>query len=136
MDPSDERIADEFNNLVDLGRDEVNTMSFAHRAIFYIVATRCEIDIDGFSSVYEQDLNPSELATLVAALEAIGESDLASAFDRGYRLLEKDGFYNHRNWKLVPPETVAQIELIGEQVGDYLWDLDAKLVSLLDGPDK
>jgi len=132
MDPSDERIAMEFNNLIDLGRDEVNTMSFAHRAIFYIVATRCEIDIDGFSSVYEQDLTAAELATLVAALEVIGESDLATAFDRGYRLLEQDGYYNHLNWNLVPPETMAQIELIGKQVGDRMWDLDAKLVALLD----
>lgn len=49
-----DRIAEEFNRLVALGPDVVATRSRAEQIIFYVVATRCEIDINGFASVYEQ----------------------------------------------------------------------------------
>jgi hypothetical protein len=135
MDPR-HRIVNEFDRLVALGRERIANQSIADRAVYYIVATRCEIDIDGFAAVYEQDLNPTELATLVAGLNEIGESEVAEAFDRGYRLLKQEGFYDHMNWHKVPDNTKSQIELISKEVGDRLWDLDDKMVALLDGSNK
>ncbi len=51
------RIVEEFDRLVALGRRGVASRPLAERVVYYVVATRCEIDIDGFASVYEQDLS-------------------------------------------------------------------------------
>jgi hypothetical protein len=84
-----------------------------------------------FTSVYEQDLNPAELATLVEGLDQINEQELAGAFRRGFELLDADGFYRHMNWDKVSDFVKAEIELIGEGIGDRLWGLDEKLAALL-----
>ncbi len=133
MDATD-RIVEEFNRLVALGRDGVAKRPAADRIVYFVVATRCEIDIDGFASVYEQDLNPSELAILVEGLNQIGERELAREFRRGFDLLDADGFYEHMNWNKVSDSVKAEIEAIGKRVGDRLWDLDEKLAALLDDP--
>ncbi len=91
------RIVEEFNRLVAMGREGVATRPVAERIVFYVVATRCEIDIDGFASVYEQDLNPGELTILISGLSQIGESELAGEFRCGFDLLKRDGFYEHMN---------------------------------------
>jgi hypothetical protein len=83
-----DRIVEEFNRLVALGRGGVAQCSSAERVVCYVVATRCEIDIDGFASVYEQDLNPAELTILVNGLQQIGENVLADAFHSGLTLLK------------------------------------------------
>lgn len=129
---STDRIVEEFNRLVALGRDRVATRPTADRVVYYVVAARCEIDIDGFASVYEQDLNPRELAILIDGLSQIGESDLAGEFLRGFELLKQDGFYEHMNWNRLSDTTKGEIEAIGERVGDRLWALDDKLAALLD----
>jgi hypothetical protein len=130
MDATD-RIVEEFDRLVALGRDGVATRSLAERIVYYVVATRCEIDIDGFASVYEQDLNPAELEVLINGLRGIGEGELAAEFRRGFEALESDGFYAHLNWNKVSPDVKAEIDAIGERVGPRLWELDEKLAALL-----
>jgi len=127
-----DRIVEEFDRLVAMGRDGVVTRPAAERIVYYVVATRCEIDIDGFSSVYGQDLNPAELAILVEGLGQVGEHELASEFRRGYNLLNADGFYGHMNWNKVSDSVRAEIDRIGERIGDRLWSLDEKLAALLD----
>lgn len=127
------RIADEFGRLVALERDGVATRPLAERMVYYIVATRCVIEIDGFTSVYEQVLIPPELELLIAGLEQIGEGALAAEFRRGFVLLTEAGFYDHMNWNKVSAEVKGEIAAIGERVGSALWDLDEKLVALLDG---
>ena len=129
-----ERIVEEFDRLVALGRSGVAICPPAERIVYYIVATRCEIDIDGFASVYEQDLNSTELGILVDGLNQISEGELASEFHRGFELLEADEFYEHLNWNKVSDSVKAEIDAIGKRIGDQLWDLDEKLVLLLDAP--
>jgi len=119
-----DRIVEEFNRLVALGRGGVAKRPVAERIVYCVVATRCEIDIDGFASAYQQDLNPGELAILVDGLNRIGESELAGEFRRGFDLLKQDGFYEHMNWNEVSDSVKAEIEAIGERVGDRLWALD------------
>ena len=131
MDATD-RIVEEFNRLVALGRGGVAQRPAPEQIVYYVVATRCEIDIDGFVSVYEQDLDPAELAILVDGLNQIGETELAGEFHRGFDLLMQDGFYEHMNWNKVSESVKADIEAIGERVGDRLWALDKKLAALLD----
>jgi hypothetical protein len=129
------RIVEEFNRLVALGRGGIAQRPAAERIVYYVVATRCEIDIDGFASVYEQDLNAAELAILVDGLNQIGESELADEFDHGFGLLKQDGFYEHMNWNNVSESVKADIEGIGQRVGDRLWALDEKLAAILDDAD-
>jgi hypothetical protein len=131
MDATD-RIVEEFNRLVALGRDGVARRPAAERIVYYVVATRCEIDIDGFASVYQQDLNPAELAILVDGLNQVGEKELAREFGRGFDLLNADGFYGHMNWNRVSESVKAEIDAIGERIGDRLWGLDEKLATLLE----
>jgi hypothetical protein len=126
-----DRIVEEFNRLVALGRGGVALRPLAEQIVYYVVATRCEIDIGGFSSVYEQGLNPAEIATLVDGLNRIGETELASEFRRGFDALNADGFYEHMNWDKVSDSVKAEIDAIGERIGGRQWDLDEKLVALL-----
>jgi hypothetical protein len=131
MDAAD-RIVEEFDRLVALGRQGVATRPLAERIVYYVVATRCEIEIVGLASVYEQALNAAEIDVLVDGLQRIGEAELAAEFRRGFELLDSDGFYAHMNWNKVAPGVKADIGEIGERVGPRLWDLDEKLAALLD----
>jgi len=126
------RIVEEFDRLVAMGRGGVSKRPLAEQVVYYVVATRCEIDINGFASVYEQGLSLAELELLVGGLQKIGEGELAAEFRRGIELLKSDGFYRHMNWNKVSPEVEAQIDAIGERVGSRAWNLDEKLAALLD----
>jgi hypothetical protein len=131
MDATD-RIVVEFNRLTTPGRSGVAVQPRANQFVYYIVATRCEIDIDGFCSVFEQDLNPKELEVLIQGLNAIGEPELASEFMQGYELLNAEGFYGHTNWTMVSSIVKDQIAAIGDRVADRLWALDDKLAAILE----
>jgi hypothetical protein len=131
MDPAD-RIITEFYRLHALGRDAISSRPIAEQIVYHVVAARCEIDINGFASLYEQLLNPPELDVLINGLIRINEPDLAAELRRGFELLKSDGFYDHMNWIKVSPAVKAQIDAIGKPVGDRLWELDGKLAALLD----
>jgi hypothetical protein len=127
-----DRIVDEFDRLVAIGQERMPEQSYPERAMYFIVATRCEIDMEGFESVYEQAFTAAELDILIDGLRTIGENNLADEFSEGLELLKKVGFYDHKNWHLVPAEVKERINEIGNGVGDRLWDLDEKLVALLE----
>lgn len=127
-----DRIVDEFNRLVAIGQERMPDQPFAERAIYFIVATRCEIDMEGFQSVYEQAFTLRELKILIEGLLSIGEPSLAEEFASGLALVEKDGFYSHLNWNRVSVTVKTRITEIGNRIGDQLWDLDEKLVAILD----
>lgn len=131
MDASD-RITDEYNRMVAMGRTHVADLSYAERIVCVVVMTRCEIDMEGFESVYEQALNASEVSILIDGLTGLGEEKLASEFARGYQLLRQEGFYDHLTWYKISLSTQSEIVEIGRRIGDQLWDLDEKLVALLD----
>lgn len=86
------RIVEVFDRLVALGRDALPSRPLAEQFVYYIVATRCDIEINGFDSVFEQHLNPAELEALVNGLRRIDEPHLAVQFWRGFQLLESEGF--------------------------------------------
>jgi hypothetical protein len=131
MNASD-RIVEEFNRLVAIGQDRIPDQPHAERVVYFVVATRCEIDMEGFASVFEQAFKPSELRILVEGLHSLGEKYLADEFARGFELLRLEGFYDHMNWNRVSAGAKQQIAQIGERIGDRLWGLDEKLAALLD----
>ena len=69
---------------------------------------------------------------MVDGLNAIDESKMAAEFGRGFELLKQNGFYEHMNWNQVSSDVKAEIDAIGDRVGDRLWSLDNKLATLLD----
>ena len=125
------RIALEYDRLIAIGRDALSSRPMAERFVYYVVSVRCEIDINGFSSVYEQYLSADELLLLADGLTRLNEPTLTLEFRRGYDLLNAEGFYQHLNWNLISESAKNQIKEIGELVGDQLWNLDEKLVDLL-----
>lgn len=131
MDATD-RIAEEFDRLNALSPSRLAKRSVAEQVVRHVVATRCEIDMGGFASVYEQLLARAEFEVLIAGLERMREKRLATQFRRGVALLEADGFYDHKDWKKVSAKVRKQIDAIGERVGSRLWDVDGKLAKLLD----
>ena len=128
-----ERIIEEFDRLIKLGRAKISSRPYAEQVLFLVVVSRCEADMAGFSSVFNQALTHSELRILIDGFRQLGKEKLALEFERGLNALEKEGFYKHLNWNKVQQSTRDLIEEIGDRVGSELWDLDEKLVELLDG---
>ncbi len=56
-----ERVTEVFDRLVNLDPVQREQTSRAEQVLFYIVAVGCEIDICGFSCVFEQLLQEKEL---------------------------------------------------------------------------
>ena len=133
QDPS-QRIADHFGELV---RRTPSGPSWSHgdEVVWHVVSTRCEIDMNGFASVFEQCLDRNDVAFLVAALEELEEPELARAFAAADRLLFDAGFNAARmNCADLPADVQKRLSAIGASIveGNRLWGIDAKVVRLLD----
>lgn len=128
------RIVQEFNRLVELDRAGIRSSSLKDQFVYYVVAVRCEIDMNGFADVFVQCLEPAEVGIFLAALDTLEERPLADGFRRAFECVRRDGFYDHRDWSRLSPATLVQLELTRDRVGDRLWELDGKLVALLDDP--
>lgn len=107
----------------------------ADRIVWYIVSTRCEMDMEGFSSAFEQLLSEQELLFLIQSLRAIDAPDLAGAFDECHGLLKRAGFYDQPGVLLqeLAPSIQESLDTVGRQLQaeDELWKLDDKLVKLI-----
>ena len=128
-----EQIIEVFDRLIAMGRSAVASRPRPERIVYYVVATRCQIDINGFESVYQQLLTRDKLSFLIEGLRQLEERSLAGQFQNGADLLAADGFYLHLSWNKVSQHVKEQLESIGNKVGSRLWELDDKLVALLRG---
>lgn len=133
---ADEVVARRFEELSarNVGKS-VEQLSPEDAAVYLIVATRCEMDMEGFESVFEQLLTPVGLESLIASLELIEEANLAQAFREAARLLANGGFIlgegnSLRSTSQAVTKGLSQVE---ERVRahDRLWDLDEKLATLI-----
>ena len=131
MDAAD-RIIELFDCLLSLDADRILTWPFAEQVVFVVVCARCEKDINGFASIFVQAFEPRELEVLTQGLRKPGEPQLADDFALILDLLERNGFYRHRDWDLLSPDVRVQIDAIGDRIGDQLWSLDEKMVALID----
>lgn len=130
MDPS-ARICDEYDHLLAMGYEHIAVQPIAGQVIFYVVIARCEKDMANFESIFEQALNERELTVLIDGLRKMDESNLADCFADAFKSLKEAGFYPRRDTKGLSEKTKARIAALGNEVGDRLWNLDAKLVALL-----
>jgi hypothetical protein len=125
MEHSD-RIAEEFNRLI-----EERPKTYAEQVVFFVVVARCEIDMAGFLSVFEQALDHEEVLTLIAGLRKLDAQGLAEEFSTALALLETADFYPDRDSRKLSSSARDQVADIKGRIGDRMWDLDAKLVELL-----
>ena len=139
MDAS-ERLADYFEQLIDRVNQDAGgrpaTLPEGDRIIYYVVSVRCEIDINGFESVFDQFLNEGEIRFLIESFQKIDASALANAFKRAYTLLDRHGFFQSADITCADLSADVQSELnrIETEVdaADELWQLDARLVDLIE----
>lgn len=131
----EEKISDRFNTIIRLcdknGRP--SHLTYADRAVFYIVSVRCEMDINGFSSVFEQLLTRDELDFLIAALERLSESGLAATFGKARQLLKDVGFmYGESRITDCPLKIIESFDEIERNIrlNDRLWRFDDKLLAI------
>jgi hypothetical protein len=137
MGPAD-IVGDRFNEIIarcgESGRPD--GFSEADRVIYYVVSTRCAIDMDGFSSVFEQLLTKDELLFLIASLEALGRPALAEVFRKCHSALRRVGFYDKpyamcHEFGSEFEEELAGYESLLDESDPSMWDLDDKLRDLI-----
>ena len=102
MDAAD-RIVEEFNRLVALGRESIRGCSLQEQFVYYVVTVRCEIDMNGFADVFVQCLDPTEVGIFLVALDTLEERPLADEFRRAFECIRREGFYDHGDWNRLSP---------------------------------
>jgi len=105
------------------------------KIIWYVVATRCEMDMEGFESIFDQLLTEDELLYLIASLDELREPAMAEAFRRAHSALRRVGFYDRpdRMCHEFGPELeaeLAEVEAFFDS-DQKLWSLDQKLAALI-----
>ena len=100
-----------------------------------VVGVRCEADINGFCSVFEQFLETrDDLEFFAGALGQLGEDDLAQTYTDIGRLLASAGYYDDptRELHALPATAQEQLERLQTRAaaGERLWKLDDKLAQL------
>ena len=106
----------------------------ADQIVYYVVAIRCEIDINGFDSVLDQLLDETELDFFCSALTEVGETSLAATWLKIATLLRGAGHWPKGTATVSNlPQPVRQ-ELVALAnaacKGDKLWAFDDKLAAL------
>jgi hypothetical protein len=116
------------------GRGRPEGLSHADRVIYYLVSVRCEADMNGFCSVFEQLLDWDELAFFVEALRELGRPDLAATYEEIGSLLLSAGYYPERTVEFheLPEAVLAAFDGLEAEArqGDPLWTLDERLCTL------
>ena len=116
---------------------EESQLSANDLVIYWIVMTRCEMDANGFDNVFNQLLSKSKLEFLIESLAALGERDLANAFQIAHDRLDSMAFFADDSmmlWDL--GDSVDEIGFLDDvesmvRESDRLWELDSKLQHLV-----
>jgi hypothetical protein len=85
--------------------------------------------MNGFDSVFEQALKLEEVEVLIGGLRSLDEDRLADEIEAASKLLQRHECYSGGR---ISDDVRDRLESIGDRIGDRLWDLDSKLVALLD----
>jgi hypothetical protein len=131
MEASD-RVSRCFDAVSKPGHAKICKQSFAEQVVFFVVVARCEKDMNGFSSIFEQALDGDGMKTLIQGLDAMSEPELAGIFRQIFEAIQADGFYEGLNWKCVSNSSKTLIDLAEDKIGERLWELDEKMATLLD----
>jgi hypothetical protein len=111
-------------------------MSHAEQVLWYVVATRCEKDINGIATVFDQLLGEGELLFLIDALAKLQEPELARAFQQAHEALGRAGFYKRsgamcHEFGAQLSRELSAVDFALDSEG-RMWELDEKLARLAD----
>lgn len=106
------------------------------RIIYYVISTRCEMDMNGFDSVFDQLLTEDELQFLIEALVELKSPVLANLFERARSRLKAAGFFDDEATMVSDLETLDGRGLLDDveaslRENNTLWEMDEKLVRLI-----
>jgi hypothetical protein len=112
------------------------TMGFVDNAIYWIVGVRCESDINGPESVFEQLFCDNvEVENFISVLLKLNEKELANQFKLVADVLNNNAFWTETRKDITSlPANQAKIVvdiLNGISDSQKLWELDDKLGKLL-----
>ena len=133
-------IIQKFNELVKRYSQDSGTAHFSEpeKIVWSVVCVRCEMDINGFASVFEQLISRDELTEFIGYLKQIGLDELSAYFQQIANILEEHSFYNESGHARkmcfeLPPEVVEIIDQIEDKVieENELWGVDPTLCRLL-----
>jgi hypothetical protein len=103
--------------------------------IYYVISTRCEMDMNGFDSVFDQLLTENELCLLIEALNELGAPQLAGSFDQARARLRNAGFFAEDSLMVsdLDQDETGFLDDIEDDIrnNDSLWDLDERLAALI-----
>src|SRR4051794_11524929 len=94
MTPADKIVADKFDELVHRTRSDLSNFTKAERMVWFIVIIRCDIDQDGFTSIFEQSLTRAQMTEAIGYIKELGLADIASLLEQALRLLDANGIYD------------------------------------------
>ena len=133
------RVAAYFEDLIERcnrsGQGRPTSLPAHDQYIFYVISTRCEMDINGFGSVFDQLLEESEISVLITALNELGCTTLSDAFSTAHDRLAEAGFFDDDEMMVcdLAMENGGFLDDIEETVrnSNLMWDLDNSLAKLL-----
>jgi ABC-type transport system involved in cytochrome c biogenesis ATPase subunit len=110
----------------------------AQRVVYYIVAVRCEMDMNGFDSVLDQLLTEDELHFVCASLEELNEESLAATWWKIASFLKSVGLKPSGSSPIrsLPQAVQQELDVLAKtaNAGNRLWHLDEKLAALWRSP--
>jgi hypothetical protein len=138
MSPS-KYIADRFEKILETVRENGGNAQLLpdyDRAIFHLICIRCEIDINGFESVFDQLLTEDDLLFSIEALAKIESYELAGSFRQVHIQLRSIGFYEDPTISLDEhrlPDGSGMLDKYEATIvkDQELWEIDAKLLELI-----
>lgn len=123
----------ERRNRSDKGRP--TSLPLHDQYIFYVLSTRCGMDINGFESVFDQLLEESEIKILITALNELGCKTMADAFSAARHRLADAGFFDDEEMMVcdLATDNGGFLDDIEEKVrsSNLMWQLDDALAKLL-----
>ncbi len=133
------RVAAYFEDLIERcnrsGQGRPTGLPARDQYIFYVISTRCEMDINGFESVFDQLLEEFEITILIDALKELGCTTLSKAFSTARDRLAGAGFFDDEERMVcdLATDDYGFLDDIEEAVrsSNLMWDLDTSLAELL-----
>ena len=141
MDAS-ETVANYFSELLEkmnrqtTARPSAPVFSEQDQVIFYIVSTRCEMDINGIESVFDQLLTETELQLLIDSLRKVDAIRLADLFDQALQRLRSAGYFDHESTMVSDLKDSQGVRMLADleqaiRENDGLWELDERLACVI-----
>jgi hypothetical protein len=126
-------MCDEFARISKLDSNEVPAqMSHLDRMTWLVVTLRYKKDNSGFCSIFEEAVGDCEHAqVLISGLKWLEADDIAELFTRALDLLRAKGKLRQGWYWEFEGELYDQIDAIGDELGDRMYELDDKLEPLL-----